>query len=102
MAKPKARRAIIREWMALTREKRQTGQQALAFAKSRDPTAQPAAQPPNGSRRDYGMAAVTHRTTLICGVRLPGGCECVLGCQWRKAAVRKRTGSSCAGLCTQI
>jgi hypothetical protein len=34
MAKPKARRAIIREWMALTREKRQTGQQALAFAKA--------------------------------------------------------------------
>src|ERR1700722_16384416 len=71
------------------------------FCKSRDPTAQPAAQPPNGSRRDYGMAAVTHRTTLICGMRLPGGCECVLGCQWRKAAVRKRTGSSCAGLCTR-
>jgi len=35
MAKPKARRAIIREWMALTREKRQSGQQALAFAKPR-------------------------------------------------------------------
>src|SRR5882672_4908237 len=34
MAKPKARRAIIREWMALTREKRQSGQQALAFAKA--------------------------------------------------------------------
>ena len=34
MAKPKARRAIIREWMALAREKRQSGQQALAFAKA--------------------------------------------------------------------
>jgi hypothetical protein len=32
MAKPKARRAIIREWMALAREKRQSGRQALAFA----------------------------------------------------------------------
>jgi hypothetical protein len=34
MAKPKVRRAIIREWMALVREKRQSGQQALAFANS--------------------------------------------------------------------
>jgi hypothetical protein len=34
MARPKARRAIIREWMALAREKRQSGQQALAFAKA--------------------------------------------------------------------
>lgn len=28
----KARRAIIREWMTLAREKRESGQQALAFA----------------------------------------------------------------------
>src|ERR1700682_5955474 len=35
------------------------------FCKSRDPTAQPAAQPPNAARRDHGMAAATHRTTLI-------------------------------------
>jgi hypothetical protein len=28
----KARRAIIREWMSLPREKRQTGEQAAAFA----------------------------------------------------------------------
>src|SRR5258705_14002312 len=41
------------------------------FCKSRDPTAQPVAQPPNGARRDHGMAAATHRTTLICGMRLP-------------------------------
>jgi rRNA-processing protein FCF1 len=34
MAKQKARRAIIREWMALAREKRQSGRQALAFAKA--------------------------------------------------------------------
>jgi hypothetical protein len=34
MAKPKVRRAIIREWMTLAREKRQSGQQALAFAKA--------------------------------------------------------------------
>jgi len=27
-----ARRAIIREWMSLPREKRQTGEQAIAFA----------------------------------------------------------------------
>jgi hypothetical protein len=33
MVKPTARRAIIREWMALAREKRQSGRQALAFAK---------------------------------------------------------------------
>jgi hypothetical protein len=32
MAKSKVRRAVIREWMALAREKRQSGQQALAFA----------------------------------------------------------------------
>jgi hypothetical protein len=32
MTKQKVRRAVIREWMALTREKRQSGQQALAFA----------------------------------------------------------------------
>jgi hypothetical protein len=35
MAKPKARRAIIREWMALAREKRQTGQQARLLQKPR-------------------------------------------------------------------
>jgi hypothetical protein len=34
MAKMKMRRAIIREWMSLAREKRQSGQQALAFAKA--------------------------------------------------------------------
>ena len=34
MAKMKVRRAIIREWMSLAREKRQSGQQALAFAKA--------------------------------------------------------------------
>jgi hypothetical protein len=28
------RRAIIREWMSLAREKRQSGQQALAFAEA--------------------------------------------------------------------
>jgi hypothetical protein len=32
MAKAKLRRAVIREWMALAREKRQSSQQALAFA----------------------------------------------------------------------
>jgi hypothetical protein len=32
MAKPKVRRAVIREWMLLAREKRQSSQQALAFA----------------------------------------------------------------------
>src|SRR4030081_2148375 len=37
------------------------------FCKSRDPTTQPAAQPPNAAGRDHGMAAATHRTTLIGG-----------------------------------
>jgi hypothetical protein len=37
MAKPKTRRAIIREWMTLAREKRQFGSQALAFAKAAIP-----------------------------------------------------------------
>jgi hypothetical protein len=32
MAKTKVRRAVIREWMSLVPEKRQSGQQALAFA----------------------------------------------------------------------
>src|ERR1700675_4742345 len=35
------------------------------FCKRRDPATQPAAQPPNAARRDHGMAAATHRTTLI-------------------------------------
>jgi hypothetical protein len=34
MAQPKVRRAVIREWMALAREKRQYGEQALAFARA--------------------------------------------------------------------
>ena len=34
MALPKVRRTIIREWMLLSREKRQSSQQALAFAKA--------------------------------------------------------------------
>jgi hypothetical protein len=34
MAKPKLRRTVIREWMTLAREKRQSDQQALAFAKA--------------------------------------------------------------------
>jgi len=34
MAKSKVRRAVIREWMTLAREKRQSGQQALAFARA--------------------------------------------------------------------
>jgi hypothetical protein len=34
MAKRETRRAVIREWMALVREKRQSGQQALAFARA--------------------------------------------------------------------
>ncbi|WP_213740378.1 hypothetical protein [Bradyrhizobium sp. dw_411] len=34
MVTRKTRRAIIREWMALAREKRQSGGQALAFAKT--------------------------------------------------------------------
>jgi hypothetical protein len=34
MVKRELRRAVIREWMALTREKRQSPQQALAFAKA--------------------------------------------------------------------
>jgi hypothetical protein len=32
MAKANIRRAIIREWMSLAREKRQSSQQAVAFA----------------------------------------------------------------------
>jgi hypothetical protein len=34
MAKPNMRRSIIREWMTLPREKRQSHQQALAFTKA--------------------------------------------------------------------
>src|SRR5258706_14913360 len=36
-----------------------------SFCKSRGPTTQPATQPPNAARRDHGMAAATHGTTLI-------------------------------------
>jgi hypothetical protein len=41
------------------------------FCKRRDPTAQPSAQSPNAARRDHGMAAATHRPTLIGGKRFP-------------------------------
>ena len=34
MPKPNVRRDIIREWMLLAREKRQSSQQALAFAEA--------------------------------------------------------------------
>ena len=34
MAESNVRRAVIREWMSLAREKRQSGEQALAFAKA--------------------------------------------------------------------
>ena len=34
MANSNIRRTIIREWMSLPREKRQSGQQALVFAKA--------------------------------------------------------------------
>lgn len=34
MAESNVRRAIIREWMLLAREKRQSGEQARAFAKA--------------------------------------------------------------------
>jgi hypothetical protein len=34
MAKRGTRRAVIREWMTLAREKRQSGEQALTFAKA--------------------------------------------------------------------
>src|SRR5258707_5861937 len=36
-----------------------------SFCKSRGPTTQPATRPPNAARRDHGMAAATHGTTLI-------------------------------------
>jgi len=34
MARPKVRRDIIREWMSLARQKRLSGEQALAFAEA--------------------------------------------------------------------
>jgi hypothetical protein len=34
MAESNVRRAVIREWMSLAREKRKSGEQALAFAKA--------------------------------------------------------------------
>lgn len=34
MARPKVRRDIIREWMSLARQKRQSSEQALAFAEA--------------------------------------------------------------------
>jgi hypothetical protein len=34
MTRQETRRAVIREWMALAREKRQSGQQAMAFARA--------------------------------------------------------------------
>jgi hypothetical protein len=49
-----------------------------SFCKIRGPTTQPATRPPSAARRDHGMAAATHGTTLICKM-LPGRCECVFG-----------------------
>src|SRR3954462_15267579 len=40
------------------------------FCRSRDSTAQPAAQSPNAAGRDHGMAAATHRPALTGGKRL--------------------------------
>jgi len=34
MSKPNVRRALIREWMALAHQKRQSGEQASAFAEA--------------------------------------------------------------------
>jgi hypothetical protein len=34
MAESNVRRAVIREWMSLARDKRKSGEQALAFAKA--------------------------------------------------------------------
>lgn len=36
-----------------------------SFCKIRGPTTQPATRPPSAARRDHGMAAATHGTTLI-------------------------------------
>ena len=54
MAKSNPRRAIIREWTSLACEKRQSTQQASAFA----------AAATSAARRHPGMAASAHRTAL--------------------------------------
>jgi len=38
---------------------------STGVCKRRGPATQPATQPPNAARRDYGMAAATHGTPLI-------------------------------------
>jgi len=80
MAKPKARRAIIREWMALAREITTNRPAGTGFCKSPRSNGTACRTAANGARRDHGMAAATHRTTLILRHEVTGGCECVLGC----------------------
>jgi len=63
MAKSNPRRAIIREWTSLACEKRQSTQQASAFA----------AAATSAARRHPGMAASAHRTALKITQRADGG-----------------------------
>jgi hypothetical protein len=67
MSKPNVRRAVIREWMALAHQKRQSGEQASAFAEAavQRHSLPRSRRTTHDARRGYGMAAATHGTTLI-------------------------------------
>jgi hypothetical protein len=56
------RRKIIRQWMALPKDKRQTADQAAAFAKRA--VEQVSAQQPRAVRQNHGMAVVSRRQVV--------------------------------------
>jgi len=64
MAKSNVRRTVIREWMALARDKRRSGSQALAFVKA----AAERHQLPRSRRTPHKvmMAETTHGSSLTC------------------------------------
>jgi hypothetical protein len=66
MNRHETRRAVIREWMALPRDKRQTEEQTRRFCRESSAAPRTAAQPPRPLSRDGGLVAATDREAVIC------------------------------------
>jgi hypothetical protein len=56
MSDHETHRKIIRQWMALPADKRQTAEQATAFAEKAAKKKRVGAQPPRSARADHGLA----------------------------------------------